>query len=89
MLVLVVASDGRIWEFIHDVLAGDGHVVDRARDVVEASALLALRSYDRVVAHLLPGEPGRDPLVEGPGVVRLTMPLTEGDLREAVTGRRH
>lgn len=86
MVVLVVAADGRVWEFVHDVLAGDGHLVDRARDTAEASALLALRPYDLVVSHC---GTAREPLPPGgPDVIPVTVPMTEDDLRAAVTAKR-
>jgi DNA-binding NtrC family response regulator len=84
-VVLVVAADGRVWEFVHDVLAGDGHVVDRARDTAEATALLALRPYDLVLSHSRTGCEGLLP--DGPDVIHVTVPITEGDLRAAVTAR--
>lgn len=112
MIVLVVAADGRVWEFVHDVLVGDGHVVDRAEDGADALGLLALRAYDLLVVDLLAVPAGRSALpfaldlrraaprarlvlvghsrgrealpADGPDVIRLTVPMTEGDLRAAV-----
>lgn len=48
LLVLVLTEDPQVWEFIHEALWEDGHVVDRARDERDALDLLALREYDVV-----------------------------------------
>ena len=63
--VLIVEDDPRLLDLLSRALGGEGYVIDHARDLAQARALLAQRRFDAIVLdRMLPDGDGAELCVE-------------------------